>query len=143
MRHNAPELRDLWNRLLLSQSIEVCSDKLKGCGMLDLKILKLLFQNSNYKIKDILKVLGIPNSTATNVINRLTEKELLQRKLNTIDLRSFELELTEKGKSAVTEHLAAETIIFENMLSCLNDNEKELFVDLFRKIVSHISSASE
>lgn len=139
MRHNAPELRDLWNKLLLSQNIEVCSDKLKGCGILDLKVLKLLFQNSSYKIKDILKTLGIPNSTATNVINRLTGKKLLQRKLNTVDLRSFELELTEKGRSAVTEHLEAETIIFENMLSCLDDNEKELFVKMFRKIVSHIS----
>lgn len=138
MKYNASELRDLWNKLLLSQNIEVCSDKLKGCGMLELKILKLLFQNSSYKIKDILKVLGIPNSTATNVINRLTEKELLQRKLNANDLRSFELELTEKGKSAVTEHLAAETIIFENMLRCLSDNEKEVFVNLFGKIVSHI-----
>jgi DNA-binding MarR family transcriptional regulator len=74
------------------------------------------------------------------VINRLTEKELLYRKLNNNDLHSFEIELTEKGNAAVTEHLAAEVVIFEQMLNCLDDNEKETFVKLFHRIVSHITS---
>lgn len=138
MSHNATELRDAWNKLLLSKDIEICSDDLKGCGMLELKILKLVYMSSNMQIKEILRVLSIPNSTATNAINRLTKKELILRKLNNSDLRSFELELTSKGISAVSEHLSAETAVFENLLRCLNTEEKDTFVRLFKKIASHI-----
>jgi DNA-binding MarR family transcriptional regulator len=103
--------------------------------MLELKTLKLICHNPNYSIKELLRILDIPNSTMTNVINRLTSKGLLQRKLSNKDLRSFELELTEKGKEAVEEHLEAETGIFESMLNPLEDHEKEEFIRLFEKIV--------
>ena len=82
-----------------------------------------------------MNTLNIPNSTVTNVINRLTKKELLVRELNSTDLRSFNLKLTEKGSCAVADHLNAETAIFESILHVLQDDEKETFVELFRKIV--------
>ncbi len=136
MDNNAINFRDAWNRLFLFHNIDVCSDKLKGCGILELRILKLVYHNPSYKIRDILCILGIPSSTMTNTINRLTSKGLLQRKINNNDLRSFELELTDKGKDAVVEHLEAESKIFEKMLSPLENDEKEVFIKLFQKIVS-------
>lgn len=135
MKYNVSDMRDLWNRLLLSQKIEVCCEELNGCGILDVKVLKLIYQNPDYRIKDILKLLNIPNSTMTNVINRLEKKELLTRRLNNNNLRSFELELTEKGRVSILKHLEAEVIVFENMLSCLDESEKDLFINLFGKIV--------
>lgn len=106
--------------------------------MLELKVLKLIYLDPRRKIRDILGLLGIPNSTLTNAINRLTGKGLLIRKLDAHDLRSFELELTEKGKTSILSHLEAEEALFENMLSCLNDQEKEDFINLFGRITAHI-----
>lgn len=138
MSNNAIELRNTWNKLLLSSGIDVCTEKLKGCGVTDLKVLKLIYLNPNYKIKDFLSILNIPNSSMTNIINRLSKKELIRRKMNSRDLRSFELELSEMGKEAVVEHLEAEAMIFEKLLSNLNDDEIETFVRLFQKIASSI-----
>lgn len=138
MDDNILMLRDLWNKLLLSHNIDVCTEQLKGCGVLEVKILKYIYINSNAQIKDILKNLNVPNSTMTNAINRLTKKELIKRKINDNDLRSFELQLTPNGESAVLSHLSAETVIFKNMLSPLTEEEQNTFVKLFEKIVSQI-----
>ena len=138
MHDNILMLRDLWNKLLLSHNIEVCTDQLKDCGVLELKILKYIYFNSNRQIKDILKNLNVPNSTMTNAINRLAKKGLIKRMINDDDLRSFELQLTPYGKSAVILHLSAEAAVFEKLLSPLTEEERNTFVKLFDKIVSQI-----
>jgi DNA-binding MarR family transcriptional regulator len=129
-------LRDIWNRLLLSKSIYVCTGKLKGVSILEIKVLKLVYFHPEYKIKDFLDALGIPNSTFTNAVNRLVKRELIIRKIDQSDLRSFKLELTTVGKDAIEEHLDAETIIFEDILSRLDFEERNEFVTLMNKIVS-------
>lgn len=131
----ASELRSLWNTLLLHFDIEICTDKLKGCSIIDLKILKLLYENTDIKIKDIINILKVPNSTMTNAMNRLTKRGLLERKIDSQDLRSFELVLTEVGKLSVEEHLIEENRLFEGLLQDLKTEEKTEFVRLFKKIV--------
>lgn len=131
----AAELRALWDTLLIHHKIDICTEQLEGCNMIDLKILKLLFGNPEIKIKDIINLLKVPNSTITNAINRLTKRELLERKIDPMDLRSFELVLTAKGRTAVEEHLQAEIRLFEELLQDLSSEEKSEFIHLFRKIV--------
>jgi DNA-binding MarR family transcriptional regulator len=134
--NSAAILTELWNRLLLSKTIEVCTEKLQGIGFLEMKVLKLIYFHPEYKIKDFLDQLGIPGSTFSNVINRLVKKELVSRRLDQTDLRSFSLELTEFGKEAIREHLEAETGIFEEMLGCLKEEERKEFVEIMRKIAA-------
>lgn len=134
--NSALVLRDIWNRLLLSKSIDVCTGKLQGVSFLEIKVLKLIYFNHSYKIKDFLDALGIPNSTFSNVVNRLVKKELINRKIDNSDLRSFGLELTSEGKEAIEEHLDAETIVFEGILKRLDEDERNEFVRLMGKIVT-------
>lgn len=134
--NSAVILRDIWNKILLSKSIDVCTDKLQGIGFLEIKVLKLIYFNPSYKIKDLLVKLDIPNSTLTNVVNRLVKKNLISRNIDRTDLRSFGLELTPDGKEAIAEHLDAETNIFEAMLNYLNDEERKEFIRIISKIVA-------
>lgn len=131
----ASELRSLWNTLLLNFDIEICTEELKGCSLIDLKILKLLYEDSNIKIKDMINILKAPNSTMTNALNRLTKKGLLERKIDTKDLRSFELALTVIGKTSVEKHIAIENDLFKELLQDLEDEESAEFIRLFKKIV--------
>lgn len=139
MKDNAAfKLTEIWNQLLLSKSIEVCTEKLQGIGFLEMKVLKLIYFNPTFKIKEFIDILGVPSSTFSNVINRLVKKELVSRKMDTNDLRSFGLELTEYGKDAIQEHLDAEVTIFEGMLSKLKEEEKDQFVVIMEKLVESI-----
>ena len=137
MKSNLPtnDFRELWDTLLLNFNIVICTEKLKGCSIIDLNILKLIYTNSEIKIKDIVKILRVPNSTLTNAINRLSKKGLLQRKLSDYDLRSFDLELTSIGTSAVEEHILAENMAFTDLLQDLDKEETIEFKRLFKKIV--------
>lgn len=136
MKNNAKELCDIWNKILLDNKIQVCGGDIEGLGVTDMNILKLVYANSDYRIKQYLEVLRIPNSTFTNNINRLVKRELLVRKMGEKDLRSFKLELTEKGKAAVEYHLQAEEDVFGVLLDKLTEEEQRTFVKLFAKLVS-------
>ncbi len=138
--NSAAILTEIWNKILLSKSIEVCTEKLQGIGLLEMKVLKMIYFNPDYKIKDFIERLGIPNSTLSNVINRLVKKDLVNRKIDHTDLRSFGLELTSYGKKAIQEHLAAETSIFEGVLSRLDNDERDGFVKVMRKIADGVNN---
>lgn len=130
-------LRELWNELTINFDIVICSEELQGCSLVDLNILKLIDKNQHIKIKELVKILKLPNSSLTNAINRLVKKELLQRELNNNDLRSFDLKLTQKGVNAVKAHTFEENKKFEELLSGLNENEQDEFIRLFRKMVNN------
>jgi DNA-binding MarR family transcriptional regulator len=140
---SAAILTEIWNRLFLNKSIEVCTERLQGIGFLELKVLKLIYFNPDYKIKDFIDKLVVPNSTFTNIINRLVKKDLVNRKIDQGDLRSFGLELTLNGTDAIKEHLDAEVSIFEGILDRLNEIERKEFVGIMRKIVESDVETSE
>ncbi len=131
-------LTKIWNRVLLSKSIDVCTERLQGIGFLEIKVLKLIYFNPCWKIKDFIDMLGVPNSTFSNVINRLVKKNLVNRKIDNNDLRSFGLELTSNGKVAIKEHLDAEVSIFEGILRRLSAEERNEFLVIMKKIVEGI-----
>lgn len=127
--------RILWTQVLLSGKLNVCTEELKDANMLDVNILRLLFDNPKIIPKEIAEFLKIPNSTLTNVINRLGKKGLLERQLNTHDLRSLQLILTDKGKEAIKNHHNAERILIGKMFSILNDDEVESLIHICEKII--------
>ena len=136
--NSAAVLTEIWNSILLSKSIEVCTERLQGIGFLEIKVLKLIYFNPSYKIKDFIDKLGVPNSTFSNVLNRLVKKDLVIRKIDNNDLRSYGLELTMYGRDAIKEHLDAEIGIFEGILSNLEEEEQNEFIRIMKKIVGDI-----
>ena len=137
MNTNANRLCDLWNSLLLNHNIEIYSKELKGISITEMKLLKLCYSHSEYKIKDYLQCLAIPNSTLSNMINRLVKKELIERTITSGDLRSYGLQLTDFGRKAIANHLAQESQLFEEMLTRLSPQEQEQFITLFAKLTEH------
>lgn len=133
----ASSLRGLWNSLLFRFNIDICTDKLKECGLTDVRILKLLMAYPKMKVKDMIDILKIPNSTMTHAINRLVKRRLMERQLDPKDLRSFELRITSDGREAIEEHLTEEDRLFRDMLSGLDESESAEFIRLFKKIVDH------
>ncbi len=130
------KLRMLWTQILISGKLTVCSDELKDANILDVNILRTLFDNPNVIPKELAGLFKIPNSTLTNAINRLEKKGLLQRQLNTNDLRSLRLVLTVKGIQAISKHRDAESELIGNILSVLSAEESDTLVAIFDKMVN-------
>lgn len=105
---------------------------------MDVNILRLLFNLIDITIKEIVTKLNFPNSTLTNAINRLEKKGLVERKLNSNDLRSLQLLLTVKGKQAILSHHDAERLLFSNMLDLLSEEEITSLISIFEKLVSKL-----
>ena len=131
---NETYLREIWNQALINFDFVICTEELKDCSLLDVKILKLLYENPEYKIKELITLLGVPNSTMTNAINRLTKKNLLERRLSEQDLRSFDLALTPYGKLGVERHYEGENNLFKQLLAPLTKEEQATFLTLCEKV---------
>lgn len=130
------KFRILWEQIMMGNKLEVCTDELKGAGILDVNILRLLSNNCEIVPKEIVGQLNIPNSTLTNAINRLEKKGLVERKLNANDLRSLQLLLTDKGEKAISEHHDAERVLIENIFCILNEAEINSLIGIFEKIAT-------
>lgn len=128
----------MWEQIIISNRLQACSDELKGCGILDINILKILFNDPKAVPKEIIKILNIPNSTLTNAINRLVSKELLVRQLNPSDLRSLQLILTEKGKRSIISHRNSEKKIIGNIFNILSEDESMALINIFEKIAAEL-----
>lgn len=103
--------------------------------VLELGILNLLEWNPNLSMKETLQILNIPNSTLTSAINRLEKKDILYRKIQPDDKRTFILELSEKGRKIVKERNQEKKWLFEEVLMALeSDEERVTFLELINKI---------
>lgn len=128
------KILETWNKIFLYKDINACIDSLNGLGITDIKVMKLTYLNPKYQIKDYLSVLKVPNSTFTNIINRLVKKGLIVRNLSKDDLRSFSLELTPFGVKGINEHFDAEKKILNNLMLSFSTIEKQEFIRLLNKI---------
>jgi Transcriptional regulators len=128
------QTRQLWEKLLISNQLNVCSEALKGCSVMDVNILRIAYTKPEITPKEIIRLLNIPNSTLTNAVNRLSKKGLLVRKLNADDLRSLQISLTDVGKEAIHEHQLGEREVIQNLFSVLTENEIDSLLSIMTKI---------
>ena len=116
------------------------SDEFKGVTPIEIAILELVDKNPSIILKDIIKVLHLPNSTLTNAINRLEKRTLVRRVISQRDKRSFGLELTEKGELAQKEHKEGETKLYKRILNSLTDEERKIFLKCLHKIINEFNN---
>jgi DNA-binding MarR family transcriptional regulator len=113
---------------------EQYSDVLKDFRIMDLHVLALLSGNPGIKLTEICSRFNIPNSTLTSIIDRIEKKGLIKRLLNQTDRRSFGFELTKAGEQIVIEHNRVHSLIATQILSFLDEPEKEALFRIFTKV---------
>ncbi len=125
-----------WEKLLLSNKLNICTKELEGATVLEVNILKAAYEKPDIILKEITTHFNIPSSTLTSAVNRLQKRDLLKRVISERDLRSFGLLVTDKGKEAIEEHYKQEELVLGAMLEAFDtDEERDKFVKLFGKLV--------
>lgn len=100
-------------------------------------VLLILNENLNYSQKEIATLIFKDNASITRIIELMVKKEYLIRKINELDRRKFNLEITEKGISTI-ELLSP--VIKQNRTTALyglSTDEIELLDKILNKIITN------
>ncbi len=112
----------------------------QGITSTELGVIKIVRLKPEVVIKEVSKLLSIPGSTLTSVIDRLEQKNLILRTVSKKNRHSFGLELTEEGIKLNAEHEKAERQIWHKALSLLDsDHDREMLIRLVTTMVNKLN----
>ncbi|MGN0352251.1 MAG: MarR family winged helix-turn-helix transcriptional regulator [Roseburia sp.] len=135
LERNSKILAELFEQLIVNPRIDVCTEELKGSSILDANILRLLKKNGELPIKKLGAALELPPSTLGSALKRLEKNNLIERRINSDDLRSYLICLTEHGNDVISSTYVEQEKIMGRLLGCLNEDEQETFLELLQRML--------
>lgn len=97
-------------------------------------MLLLLASNQQVKPKQLALTLGLPPSNLTVLIDRLAQRELLQRERNPSDGRATILRLTPAGSDLARRARRVSMTMEDDLLSVLSATERTMLAKLLAKL---------
>lgn len=134
IEQNCKALSELFEKLIMNPRVDVCTGELKGASVLDVNILRLLKKRGNLSIKQLGSVLVLPPSTLGGAIKRLEKNHLIERKINSDDLRSYIICLSEHGDEVICKTYKEQEKIMAALLGTLNEKEQEILLELLQRM---------
>ncbi|MFJ5761106.1 MarR family winged helix-turn-helix transcriptional regulator [Neobacillus sp. NPDC093182] len=97
-------------------------------------ILELLYSKGPHPVQKISEILSIPSGSITYVVDKLEKKGLVERQPNPNDRRASNVLLTEEGRALFDEIFPKHVATISQNLSIVSNDEKELLIDLLKRI---------
>jgi DNA-binding MarR family transcriptional regulator len=130
------EIYNLFERQNMTLKTSI-PDEIKDLSAIDISVLEIVTSDPDIIVRELGKILNVPNSTLTSALNRLEEKGLAERTINKRDRRSFGIKLTDRGTRVQALHLEFEKAYLKSMLEKLNTHEERgLLLNMLKKCVS-------
>ncbi|CDM70326.1 Hypothetical protein CM240_3209 [Clostridium bornimense] len=132
------ELNKLWHSIMSNAKFSEIEERyslLKQFSTSEISIIRIVSENDDVIIKDIIDALKVPKSTLTSIIDRLERKNIIVRDISVRDRRSYKLKLTKEGVKVQKEHEEFENQCLKKILISLDTNEeREQLLSLLGKI---------
>ncbi|PYF04707.1 MarR family winged helix-turn-helix transcriptional regulator [Ureibacillus chungkukjangi] len=97
-------------------------------------ILELLYSKGPHPVQKISETLSIPSGSITYVVDKLEKKGLVERQPIPNDRRASNVVLTEEGKTLFDQVFPKHATTISENFSFISDEEKELLIDLLKRI---------
>jgi len=110
------------------------SENMQTLSFIDMHLIGIANENPDYILKEIRDILKVPQTTLSSIVGKLEKLGFIRRVINHRDMRSFSIEVTEKGKRMHEEHKADDRKKAEHLLGLLDADERDDFIRLFRKV---------
>lgn len=125
----------------IGRKIEQVSKKYGVTGV-QFFVLTYLIQNENKDVyqKDIEKFLDVRGSTATGILQNLTQKGFIERMSSDSDARLKKIVLCEKAKSMINDFEIEMKELQEYVEKDIEESEKEIFIEVVEKLKHNIES---
>jgi DNA-binding MarR family transcriptional regulator len=105
-------------------------------------VLKAVQSSTDPSQTTLVELTGIDRSTVADIVRRLVERGLVQRRRTRKDARMYALRLTVKGNAAIANAEPAAQSTDERLLAALAPAERLAFIDALSRIVTTIGPIS-
>ncbi|MCM3724641.1 MarR family transcriptional regulator [Neobacillus cucumis] len=126
--------------LVLMQTSKAVQDRMRlelsqyNLSITEFSVLEVLYNKGKQTIHEIGNSILISSGTMTYVIDKLEQRDLLNRIACLEDRRVIHVALTDEGKEMMDSIMPKYQEFVDYMFSSLNNEEKEIFVKLLKKI---------
>jgi len=128
----------LWFTLLFGRP-DLLSDKFGGLSFTDLSVISMAGKNPDLILKEIREYLKIPQTTLSSIVAKLERRGFINRVINRRDMRSYSIEITDKGREILDEHNRIDYEQAKRVVTALDGKEREEFIRLFEKVSMNVS----
>lgn len=97
-------------------------------------LLAFLAQKDGQTQRELCEQLDMRPSSLSELLDKLEQSNLIQRRVNSEDKRVSNIFLTEEGKERISEIMKKRHEHIENNFTALDDNEKQTLHDLLAKL---------
>jgi DNA-binding MarR family transcriptional regulator len=100
----------------------------------ELMLVEHLGDSGPRMMRELAEVLVLAVNSVTSTVDNLERKGMVLRHRSDEDRRVVRVELTESGQAAYASAVKEKQAFLRSMLGVLNEDEREIFLVLFRKI---------
>ena len=101
----------------------------------------LMLNESPMRMGDFGPSLGMAESSATRMIDRLVSEGLVTRTTDQRDRRVVVAEITDQGRALVRDRAARRRVLLEQVLGSLGPDEQRELVSLFGRVIGFLERA--
>jgi DNA-binding MarR family transcriptional regulator len=132
---------ELYRRLILKRPPAAVSDQ--ELSQQEFRAVMMLGRKGTIIMSDLARVLNFALSTATNIMDKLVGKELVERTRVDADRRIVQVALSKKGQRLYDSFLECQLAMGRTMLEALSPGEAEIFLELMAKMTQPAQAASQ
>jgi DNA-binding MarR family transcriptional regulator len=103
--------------------------------LLQIETLIFILKNQRPTMKDIATYLNISAPSATALVEHLSNKKLIKRKMDSKDRRTVHIFLTPKCQKLFLTFKEIKNQMFKEMLGNLNENDKKQLAVILKKLI--------
>lgn len=104
-------------------------------------VLKIVAKTEDLSQTDLVNATGIDRSTLADIVRRLVERGLLQRKRTKEDARAYAVRITASGRSALNSASPAAQLTEDRLLGALPAGQRADFLKALGRIVEALEHA--
>jgi DNA-binding MarR family transcriptional regulator len=113
---------------------ETKSEDTHSLSFMDMHLIGIAEESPGYILREIRKILNVPQTTLSSIVSKLEKMGFIRRVINPRDMRSFSIEVTDKGRRMHLQHKMNDFEKAEHVLQLLDEGERDDFIRLFRKV---------
>jgi len=107
-----------------------------GLTMPQFTVLEVLYYRGDMTVKEIIETVLSSGGSMTVVIRNLEQQDLVKRRENSADRRSYLISITEKGKKVMKEVLPLCVEEIGDILSVFSDEEKKTMIGYLDRLLA-------
>lgn len=110
--------------------------KLTDFSLAQYRVVMLVYRHGSMSINELKNSLNIAQSTASEMIDRLVQQNVLQKKVDPADRRITLFTLTPTARRKIEHHFSSISNIYHKILSPLNSAEQKKLLESFETILA-------